>query len=86
MKKLKYLGILFIFISLFTVGCFKRDNLEGIEIVTTVYPLEFATDYLYGDHSIINSIYPDGIDTSNYELSKKQINDYSKKSKYIIYV
>lgn len=83
MKKIKYFGVLFIFIILFTAGCFKRDNLEGIEIVTTVYPLEFATDYLYGEHSIVNSIYPDGIDTSSYNLSKKQINDYSKKELFI---
>lgn len=83
MKKFKYLGVLFIFIILFTTGCLKRDNLEGIEIVTTVYPLEFATRYLYGEHSIINSVYPDGIDTSNYTLSKKQINDYSKKELFI---
>ena len=51
MKKIKYLGVLFILIILATTGCFKRDNLEGIEIVTTVYPLEFVTDYLYGEHS-----------------------------------
>ena len=56
MKKFKYLGILLILMTVFTGGCFKRDNLEGIEIVTTVYPLEFATSYLYGEHSIINSI------------------------------
>lgn len=83
MKKIKYLGVLFIFIMLFTAGCFKRDNLEGIEIVTTVYPLEFVTNYLYGEHSIVNSVYPDGIDTSSYSLSKKQINDYSKKELFI---
>lgn len=83
MKKIKYLGVLFIFILILAAGCFKRDNLEGIEIVTTVYPLEFATNYLYGEHSIINSIYPDGIDTTTYELSKKQINDYSKKKLFI---
>lgn len=83
MKKLKYLGVLFIFILIFTSGCLKRDNLEGIEIVTTVYPLEFATNYLYGEHSIVSSIYPDGIDTSTYTLSKKQIKDYSKKDLFI---
>jgi len=83
MKKIKYLGFIFIFILLFASGCFKRDNLEGIEIITTVYPLEFTTNYLYGEHSIVNSIYPDGIDTSTYELSNKQINDYSKKKLFI---
>lgn len=83
MKKRKILGLFLIFITILTTGCFKRDNLEGIEIVTTVYPLEFVTNYLYGDHSIINSVYPDGIDTTSYNLSEKQLNDYSKKKLFI---
>ncbi len=83
MKKRKILGLFLIFITFLTTGCFKRDNLEGIEIVTTVYPLEFVTNYLYGDHSIINSVYPDGIDTTSYNLSEKQLNDYSKKKLFI---
>lgn len=83
MKKSKILGLLIILITILSTGCFKRDNLEGIEIVTTVYPLEFVTNYLYGEHSIINSIYPDGIDTTTYNLSEKQLNDYSKKKLFI---
>lgn len=83
MKKLKYLSIFILIAIVMTTGCFKRDNLEGIEIVTTTYPLEFATSYLYGEHSIINSVYPDGIDTSSYKLSEKQLNDYSKKKLFI---
>lgn len=83
MKKIKYLIISLVIITLMTTGCFKRDNLEGIEIVTTVYPIEFVTNYLYGEHSIINSIYPDGIDTTTYKLSEKQLKDYSKKKLFI---
>lgn len=83
MKKIKYLGFILLILTLLTTGCLKRDNLEGIEIVTTIYPLEFATNYLYGEHSIINSIYPDGVDTSSYKLSQKQIKDYSKKDLFI---
>lgn len=83
MKKIKYLGVFLLIALILTTGCFKRDNLEGIEIVTTVYPLEYVTNYLYGEHSIVNSIYPDGTDTSSYSLSKKQISDYSKKKLFI---
>ena len=83
MKKRKYLGVLLLLILLTLTGCFKRDNLEGIEIVTTVYPVEFVTNYLYGEHAIINSIYPDAVDTSTYTLSNKQLNDYSKKKLFI---
>ena len=83
MKTIKYLGIFLLITLIMTTGCFKRDNLEGIEIVTTAYPIEFATNYLYGEHSIVNSVYPDGIDTSSYKLSEKQLNDYSKKKLFI---
>ena len=81
MKKLKiYILLLIIFL---TAGCFKRDNLEGVNIVTTVYPIEYVTNYLYGKHAVISSIYPDGVDTDTYKLSKKQIEDYSKKKLFI---
>lgn len=83
MKKIKYLAFILCITLLAATGCFKRDNLEGIEIVTTVYPIEFVTNYIYGEHSIVNSIYPDGIDTSTYKLNEKQLSDYSKKKLFI---
>ncbi|MDD3453142.1 MAG: metal ABC transporter substrate-binding protein [Bacilli bacterium] len=71
-----------ILIILFT-GCFKRDNLEDITIYTTSYPIEYITNYLYKDHSTIESIYPDGVNINTYELNDKQIKDYSKSDMYI---
>ena len=81
MKKIKIL--LLLGCVLLVTGCFKKDNLEGINIVTTTYPIEYVTSYLYKDHANIASIYPDGIDTTTYTLSKKQLNDYSKKNLFI---
>lgn len=81
MKKIKVL--LLLAGILLATGCFKKDNLEGINIVTTSYPIEYVTNYLYKDHANIASIYPDGIDTTTYTLSKKQLNDYSKKNLFI---
>lgn len=77
MKKIKYF-ILMITIILLT-GCtlFKRDNMENINIITTIYPLEYAINYLYGESSVINSIYPDGTNTDNYTLTEKQYKDFS---------
>lgn len=82
MKKIKILSLMLI-ILLMTSGCFKRDTLEGIEIITTVYPIEFVTSNLYGEHSIVNSIYPDGTDTTSYKLTEKQKKDFSKKGLFI---
>ena len=82
MKKIIYIIILF---TLMLTGCtlFKRDNMENINIITTIYPLEYSTNYLYGDSSVINSIYPDDVDTDNYKLTEKQIKDNSQKDLFI---
>ena len=78
----KFLAILLLAISL--TGCsIKRDNLEDINIYTTVYPTEYITERLYGNHSTIFSIYPDGVNTKDYTLTNKQIKDYSKSSIFV---
>ena len=82
MKKILVSIVLIIFISLLG-GCLKRDSLEGIDIYTTIYPIEYITNRLYGTHSNIKSIYPSGINVDEYTLTDKQIKDYSKASMYI---
>lgn len=80
----KKLGILLtIIICLCTSACFKRDVLEDITIYTTAYPMEYITDRLYGKHSKIVGIYPDGTDIYTYKLTNKQIKDYSKGSLFV---
>ena len=80
MKKI----IIFLIILCTLTGCLKRDTMEGIEIYTTVYPLEYITNRLYGDNSTIKSIYPNGIDPFTYpSLTEKQLSDYSAASLYI---
>ncbi len=81
MKKIKL-----IFMGLFILcltGCFKRDNFEDIDIYTTSYPIEYITERLYGEHSKISSIYPNGVDIKDYELNEKQIRDYGKTTLFI---
>ncbi len=70
-------------IVLLATGCFKRDSMEEIDIHTTVYPIEYVTNALYGESSNVSSIYPDGIIVDEYELTDKQIIDYSKASLFI---
>ena len=84
MKKIKKILLLTIGIFILT-GCtlFKRDNMENINIITTIYPLEYATNYLYGDSSVVNSIYPDDINTDSYSLTEKQLKDFSEKDLFI---
>lgn len=81
MKK-KILGILLC--CCFMTGCFKSDNMEDIKIKTTVYPIEYITSVLYGDHAEgVGSIYPDEISLENYKLTKKQLNDFSNNDLFI---
>ena len=82
MRKLTYLVFISTIILTLT-GCFKRDNFEDITIYTTAYPIEFITDKLYGEHSEIKSIYPDGTNIKTYDLNSKQIKDYSKGSLFV---
>ena len=81
MKKI----ICLLIIILLLTGCslFKRDNMENIDIITTNYAIEFVIDYLYGDNSLVSSIYPDGVDIANYKFTEKQIKDYSKKDLFV---
>ena len=70
-------------IVLVFTGCFKTDDFEDVTIYTTIYPIEYITETLYGEYSNINSIYPNGVNINTYELTEKQITDYSKMNLYI---
>lgn len=88
MKKIKkirklfyvFLGVIVLFT---TAGCFKRDSMENIKIYATAYPIEYITKRLYGSHSDISSIYPDGINIDEYKLTNKQIGDFSNSNLFI---
>lgn len=83
MKKKKISLLLLIFvITLFTTGC-KQDNMEDIEIAVTNYPNEYIIERLYGKHATINQVYPDGIDTNKYKITKKQKQNYSKMGLFV---
>ncbi len=77
MKKAIFSAFL-VALTLFTSGCLERNNLDNATIYTTVYPFQYFTEVLYGNHSKISSIYPDGADVTSYSLTDKQIKEYSK--------
>ena len=84
MKKLKIFSliIIMIFVSLLSSGC-TSDNMENINILVTNYPNEFITQKLYGTHSTVSSIYPDGVDINEYAISSKQKKDFSNYDLFI---
>lgn len=79
MKKLK--TILLLFILLATTAC-DTKNSDGLKVLTTVYPIEYIVEEIYSQGTI-TSIYPNGADIENYNLTDKQIKEYSKNNIFI---
>lgn len=82
MKRIKLLFIGVLTLTLLT-GCFKRDTMDNISVYTTTYPIYYLMDAIYGYNSEIDSIYPNGIDTSTYKLTKKKVDEYSKTDLFV---
>lgn len=70
MKKLFASFLLFLSIA-FIAGC--NPSHGYVDIYTSIYPLEFLTKEIVGDHLIVRSIYPMGADVHDYEPSAKVI-------------
>ena len=83
MKKILY-TLIITFITLFlTTGCFTNDTMEDIHIVTSDYPIEYLTNYLYGNKATVSKIYPNDVDIKTYKLTNKMIKDTAKKELFI---
>ena len=65
-------------------GCsLTKDSLEDATIYTTVYPIEYLTEFLYSDYAEIDSIYPNEADVASYELTEKQLHEYARGDLFI---
>lgn len=79
-KKIFLLGLA----SFLMTGCsLTKDSLEDATIYTTVYPIEYLTEFLYSDYATIESIYPNGADVATYELTEKQLKEYADSDLFI---
>jgi len=83
MKKNKILILLIITITLLSGCSFTKDSMEDITIYTTIYPVKYLIDSLYGDYSTIYSIYPSGIEPREYELSEKKMREYANSDLFV---
>lgn len=78
--------IFILILSLFLLtGCdiLKSDALKDVDVYTTTYPVNYIIDYLYGENATIYSIYPNGVNFKEYELSDKKLNEFSKSSLFV---
>ncbi len=85
MKKKLILIALLSFILFNITGCFDNNNLEGANITTSTYPVEYLVTRLYGEHSTISSIYPNDTTVSSYDLTEKQIKTFAKETDLFVY-
>jgi len=81
-KKIFLLLLMILGISLTTTGC-KQDNMEDIDIAVTNYPNEYIVNKLYGKHSTINRVYPDDVTIDEYNVTKKQKNNFSNMGLFV---
>ncbi len=81
MKKIMLL-ILVVGIFLLT-GCIKQDDMEDINIITTIYPIEYVTKRLYGEYSTVATVYPRSTNIEEYSITKKQLKDFSQNDLFI---
>ena len=89
MKKI----IIVLICALFLTGCFKKDSMEDINIQTTIYPVEYIVNRLYGSYSTIDSVYPNGVNVQiepcencnnvQYTLTDKQLEDDSSTDLFV---
>lgn len=82
-KKSLLLAIMLLIILFISACSIQKDDLEGATIYTTVYPINYLTNYLYSDYGTISSIYPKDCDINSYSLTEKQIKNYAKADLFI---
>ena len=71
-------------ICILLTGCdLNSQTMEDINIYTTNYPINYLITSLYGEYSKIFSIYPTGVNISEYELSDRKLEEYSKSELFI---
>lgn len=85
MKKRKILIILIMTLTLLS-GCklnIDTDSMKNIKVYTTIYPIRYLIDSLYGTNSTIYSIYPSGVEPKDFQLSDKKLEEYSQADLFV---
>ena len=85
MKKRKILIILIITLTLLS-GCklnIDTDSMKDIKVYTTIYPIRYLIDSLYGTNSTIYSIYPSGVEPKDFQISDKKLEEYSQADLFV---
>lgn len=75
------LHILFISLIALLIGCSSQENKsdsDQLTVYTTIYPIQYISEFIAGDHIQIKSVYPPGVDAHTYEPTSKEMTDIAK--------
>ena len=67
-------------------GCklnIDTDSMKDIKVYTTIYPIRYLIDSLYGTNSTIYSIYPSGVAPKDFQISDKKLEEYSQADLFV---
>lgn len=67
-------------------GCklnIDTDSMKDIKVYTTIYPIRYLIDSLYGTNSTIYSIYPSGVEPKDFQISDKKLKEYSQADLFV---
>jgi periplasmic solute binding protein len=67
-------------------GCklnIDTDSMKDIKVYTTIYPIRYLIDSLYGTNSTIYSIYPSGVEPKDFQISDKKLEEYSQADLFV---
>ncbi len=81
MKKIKFIILMCCCVLL--SACLNNDNFNDEYIYATIYPIEYATEMIYGENIKVSSIYPDGSNYKDFKLTDKLLNNYSRSTKFV---
>lgn len=56
-----------------STGASSTNHDDKVQIYTSIYPIQYATERIAGDIATVDTIYPPGVDTHNYEPTSKEI-------------
>ncbi len=81
MKRIKLFVIAVMLFSL--TGCFKDKTMENITISTSVYPINYVVESLYGNYSKVSSIYPTDTEIIDFKVTDVLLDEYSKSDLFV---
>ncbi|WP_337019012.1 metal ABC transporter solute-binding protein, Zn/Mn family [Oceanobacillus massiliensis] len=75
--------VLLTFILLAGCASANETESEGLEIYTSVYPIEYAVERIAGETATVKTVYPPGVDAHTYEPTTKDMTGIADSDAFI---